>query len=333
MSQKFAKWLLLIALLAYATLMAAWANLQVQSRACKGLKVEVVSEQGTPSFLTPKAVERELGDLPLRAKGTPLSAINTAALEQRLAKVNNFEDVDCIITSDGYLLVRVTPIVPEARIFTPAGTYYINKQGKRLDAHAEYYVNLPVVRGNFTDKMPASGALPVVRKLLNDSLLRNLVTMIDYRSPTNIILIPRIRGHVINIGDTLNLNEKIANLSLFYRKIMPHKGWGVYDTISVKYRGQVVATRADKSRAVHSPTFADEDPDPEEQTAINQTEPLDLSTEPVEAPAPAKQNPSQEKSSQAKDSQAKSSEKKSQEKNNSAKKSSEKKNSEKSTRQ
>ncbi len=295
MSRTLIKWLSLIALLAYACLMAAWAASQVHTRPCAGLRVEVVpSAEGAPMFLSPKAVERELGDIPARAKGTPLSAINTDALEKHLMKVNNFESVECVITSDGYLLVRVVPIVPEARIFTPAGTYYINKEGKRLDAHAEYFVNLPVVRGDFTTKMPAKWALPVVRKVQQDSLLHDLVSMIDYRSPSNIILIPRIRGHVINLGDTGRLDEKIANLRLFYRRVMPHKGWGVYDTISVKYKGQVVATRANKTRAVHSTHFDDPDPDPEEASAIQQTEPVtDIAEEPAAPPA---EKPDAEKS-------------------------------------
>ena len=29
---------------------------------------------------------------------------------------------------------------------------------------------------------------------------------------------------------------------------MPHKGWEQYDTISVKFRNQIVATRRDKTR-------------------------------------------------------------------------------------
>lgn len=314
------KWIGLVALLSYSVFMAAWAATEVRSRACKGLKVEILpAADGHPSFLTPKAVERELGDLPLKAKGTPLSAINTDALEKHLLQVNNFENVECVVTSGGYLLVRVLPIVPEARIFTPAGTYYINRDGKRLDAHAEYYANLPVVRGNFTAKMPARGVLPIVRFIQQDSLLHNLVSMIDYRSPTNIILIPRIRGHVINFGDTTRLQEKAALLSTFYRKVMPNTGWGVYDTISVKFRGQVVATRADKRRAIHSTQFDDEDPDPEEAAAVADTgeintppsEPVSESIElkPEPKTEPAKKN-SDKKNSPKKDTPKKDTPKK-----------------------
>lgn len=272
MPRTLAKWLLLIALLAYAALMAAYASSTLRARRCTGLEVQVLPPaSGAPSFLTPKAVERELGDLPQRITSYPISALNTEALEQRLQRVNNFEHVECYITGAGRLVVSVLPLVPEARIFTPAGTYYINREGKRLDAHAEYWVDLPVVQGAFTRRMPATGALPVARAVQRDSLLRSLVTMIHYRDPHNIILVPRIRGHVINLGDTTRLDEKISALKLFYSKVIPLKGWAEYDTISVKFRGQVVASRRIKSARDHSTHFADPDPDPEEATAVDQT--------------------------------------------------------------
>ena len=62
----------------------------------------------------------------------------------------------------------------------------------------------------------------------------------------NLILIPRIQGHVINFGDTNRLVEKKNALIAVYRKVIPYKGWDEYDTISVKFRGQVVATRKNK---------------------------------------------------------------------------------------
>ena len=33
---------------------------------------------------------------------------------------------------------------------------------------------------------------------------------------------------------------------------MNHKGWETYDTISVKFKNQIVASRRDKSKKVHS---------------------------------------------------------------------------------
>jgi len=45
---------------------------------------------------------------------------------------------------------------------------------------------------------------------------------------------------------------------MFYRQVMPYKGLEEYDTISVKFRGQVVATRRDKTRLNHAEEYEEE---------------------------------------------------------------------------
>lgn len=273
MPKTLIKWLILIGLLAYAVFISAWADSAVRSRKCTGLEIDIKpAAPGVPAFLKPQAVLSELGTLATGYGKIALYDIDTDSLEKHLNTVNNFEDVEVVRTSSGKLLISVLPIIPEARIFTPTETYYINKDGKRMDAKAEYYVDLPIVRGNFTERMPASGVLPVVRHIRDNELLRSLVTMIEYQSPTNIMLVPRIRGHIVNLGDTTDLDSKFEKLLLMYRKVMPYKGWNTYDTLSLKFKGQIVATRADKSIRKHAADIDDSEdyeedalPTPEEQ--------------------------------------------------------------------
>lgn len=259
------KWLLLVALLAYAAGMSAWAYAELQARRCTGIDVFVEPVEGTSAaFLHPEAVKGELGAIARDYASRPVGSIDTEALERRLCAISNFESAEVLITAQGRLQVRVVPMIPELRVFTPHGTYYINKDGKRLDARADYYADLPVAVGDFSRRMPATGVLPVVRFIQRDTLLRNLITMVDYRSPRSILLVPRIRGHIVELGDTSALADKFARLKLFYRKVLPHQGWEKYDTVSVKYRGQIVATRADKSVRVHGAQGEEEYVDPEE---------------------------------------------------------------------
>lgn len=271
------KWTILLALCGYMVLMGVWASREHGSMPVTDIVIEVDSDAPAASFLTPEAVRNELGTLLDGYSKKNINNINLDSLEQRLSRINNFEHVECAVTSQGKLLIRVVPMIPEIRVFSSNGSYYVNRDGKRLDAHAEYFADLPVVYGDFSPKMPAKGVLPVTRFIASDSVLKNLVAMVDYKNPQNIYIIPRIHGHIVNIGDTTRLREKFDNLLLMYRKVMPHKGWNMYDTISVKYAGQIVATRRDKTQAVHS-LVTDEDFDPEEamlqeqQKELNATE-------------------------------------------------------------
>ena len=108
-----------------------------------------------------------------------------------------------------------------------------------------------MVCGNFTSSFTPKDVLPLVKYIDSDPKLANLTGMIVARDSRNLILVPRIKGHVVNFGDTTRMKEKSHNLFLFYRKVMPHKGWLEYDTVSVKFRDQIVATRRDKKK--HNP--------------------------------------------------------------------------------
>ena len=90
--------------------------------------------------------------------------------------------------------------------------------------------------------------LPLLSRIGNDSAWNALVAqiMVEPRHH-DVILIPMIRGHVINLGDTSDIDNKLSRVMTMYRRVLPLKGWTFYDTLNVKWRGQVVATRRVKS--------------------------------------------------------------------------------------
>lgn len=258
------KWSVLTILVAYAVWASVWAYGEAGNDRCSGIEVQITGAQ-TVDTVTSKGVVAELARINKSLIGTPLRQINTRHIETLLNSLSNFEDVQCVITSQGKLRVCVLPMVPEMRVFDGDKSYYINKDGKHINAKAAFYADVPVVSGRFSSRFPAKEIIPVARFIDKDPVLSQLISMIEARDKNNIILIPRISGHVINIGDTTRLTEKRRNIIAAYRKILPYKGWETYDTISVKFHGQIVATRRDKS-ALHKEVPLTEDIDAEEAT-------------------------------------------------------------------
>ena len=256
------KWTLLIILLGYTAAITVWAHAEASRNACSGIEV-VVDGSNKADSVTRNGVLAELAHYPRKIIGVPLESVNTYDVRQFLSRFSNFENVDCVITTDGKLKVSVIPMIPEIRVFSPMGSYYINKDGKYIASNAEFYVDVPIVKGVFTNKLPAMYVLPVTRFIESDPVLSELVAMIEVIDEDNIILIPKIQGHVINFGDTTRLQEKKRALMTMYNKIMPYKGWNEYDTMSVRFRNQIVATRRLKALEAHGPLTDDGD-DPEE---------------------------------------------------------------------
>lgn len=236
---------LTVLLLIYLVCATLCSNAYSGSRLCTGVLI-TVHDTADLKFVTPDGFANELGDLPVRSVHIPLSSINLDSLEKALNALDNTEKVNVTILSNGKLHIDVYPMRPVARIFNTAdGTsFYINNTGKRISANAQYHLDVPVAVGNFSNPaFPPTAVLPLVRFLSADSVWNAYVTMIEVRSPSDIFIIPDIVGHVVNVGDTLDLPVKFDRLKKFYTNVMPVKGWEAYDTISLKWGGRVVAHR------------------------------------------------------------------------------------------
>lgn len=223
----------------------AYGAVHRQHHVCKGLRVEVRDDAGL-RFVTAREIANELGTLPERAAGMLMWDINTERIARNLRKIDKIEDVEVTQTSDSKILIEVTPLIPVARVFDGSRSYYINKDNKRISADARYHMDVPVIAGHFppSDSVftPAS-LLPLIDWLASNKKWSNFVTMIKVDSPRDVILIPAITGHVINIGEPTSLDSKFERLGRMYTEVLPLKGWNYYDTLSVKWGGQVVATR------------------------------------------------------------------------------------------
>ena len=110
--------------------------------------------------------------------------------------------------------------------------------------------------------------------------------MIEARSSGDIILVPVIRGHVINMGDTTNFADKFRRLKLMYLKVMSSKGWDFYKEISLKWRGQVVGVR--RNARSQGPEYLLDEQNEEESTVstaeLDEGAPITVS---AEKPIPA----------------------------------------------
>lgn len=264
MTKTIIKWFVLVALLAYVVVACCWATDEAAGNVCKGIDIRV-SDVRTTDSVTRSGIMKELGQYQGKIIGIPSKDVNTFEIEKYLGAMPQFESVECCITTKGNLLIDVVPMVPEVRVFEPDKSYYINKDGKKMESKASFFVDVPVVSGNFNDNFTALQVLPVVKFVEKDSVMKKLVGMVYAKGPDDIFLVPRIKGHIINFGDTTRMVDKKQALLAFYRRVMPYKGWEEYDTVSVKFRGQIVASRRDKTKRNHGGDYT-EDVDPEEST-------------------------------------------------------------------
>ena len=255
-----------------------------------GCRISVADSLKT-GFVTQLEVSQECGDIMQWITTRKQKDIDLQELENTLRAYDRLERVNVSVLNNGSLAIDVVPMVPVARVFDADGSYYINAVGKRISAGPRYHMDVPVVVGHFTDEYPAGRLLPLLRHIAARPELDALVSTVKQNRDGDIIIIPSIRGHVVNFGDTTMVDDKFDRLREFYRQVMPVRGWETYDTVAVKWRGQVVATRRNKALASTSLDARTEEFDDIDDTET-MTSPLHtgeaVSDNPDEMPKPSK---------------------------------------------
>lgn len=229
----------LLVYLAFATA----ATGDMASRAPVGkVRIQVEDTLHT-GFITSDDITREFA--PGTVSGAPRCSVDLREMESRLRASDKIERANVAMLADGSLAIDVVPMVPVARVFESRGhrSYYINAEGKRIGAEARFHIDVPVVCGTFSEAHTPARLLPLLSHIAADPQLDALVSTIVSEPDGDIVIIPAMRGHVVNFGDTADIADKFARLQRFYRTIPGVRGWDSYDTVSVKWRGQVVATK------------------------------------------------------------------------------------------
>lgn len=243
---------LIVALILYMAVALGFTSRLADMRQCRGLQLRLIDEKEI-GFVKPDELIKDLAPFSSMAEGHPLNSFPLDSLERVLAASDKIESVEAVVLTNDSVCVTVRPLVPVARIFDEDVSYYINRDGKTISAEARYHMDVPVISGKFRSKsINPTDLLPLVDYISGHPEWRELISMIEVKDLDNIYLIPDIRGQVIKLGSVEALSDKFNRISRFYRRVLPYKGWNYYDTISVKWSGQVVASRCDKRRDNHS---------------------------------------------------------------------------------
>lgn len=231
--------LLSVLLAVYLLFAVAIANSNAAVAPCRGVDINV-ERNAMSSFVTAADINAELDSVAFKAPGTPILGIDIQNLEDRLNALSTVERANCWRTTSDRLVIDVVPVVPVARVFDPSGSYYINRSGKHLTASTQYQIDVPVVVRDRIDGRKAETVIPLLEEIAGNTVWNRLVTAVRIDRRGDIIIVPSISGHVVNFGTPDNAADKFRRLFAFYRQVLPVKGWNCYDTISVKFAGQVV---------------------------------------------------------------------------------------------
>ena len=175
--------------------------------------------------------------------GSPLEAIDVEAIEQTLALHPLVGKAQCYKTGGDMLRINLSGKVPLVRVLNNRGQdFYVDSHGEILSQHS-LAVQLPVATGYIDREFASKELLEVVRAIDRSEFWKAQVEQINVTSDKQIELVPRVGDHLLILGTSDNIEDKLERLMNFYEKGLDNVGWNKYRSISVAYENQVVCKK------------------------------------------------------------------------------------------
>lgn len=188
-----------------------------------------------------------------RLQAMQVKNVNRNAVSAAASLVPYIKDVSTSISVSGKVVVRATQRRPIARLFYGGKELYFDADGGIMPVSQHGDCDVLVAGGSFTEPFRADSLnsqmtelLSLARFLDDQSKYSGLIDQIFIGSDGDIMMVPKLGDHVIELGAAENLDEKFSNLMTFYRMGMPRAGWNTYSKVSLKFNNQVVCTKEKK---------------------------------------------------------------------------------------
>ena len=130
--------------------------------------------------------------------------------------------------------VQHTPVV---HIFTSKNEYYLSHDGKKMPLSREGEASVLV---GTTEQKNLQSLLDMAVFLYDNPLYGSLFDQVGLNKEGDILLVPKVGEHIVVVGGMEDIDSKMADLLVFYRKGLPQVGWNTYKQISLKYKGQII---------------------------------------------------------------------------------------------
>ncbi len=180
--------------------------------------------------------------------GEKIENIPLKKLELRIKKNKFVQSVQVEKGIKGSLITKIKQCRPIARIITTDSSYYIGSKGEILPFVTKHTARVTVISGEGITSLfkkeiknkQDSSFVHFLQYFEQDAFLKKQIASVNYSKTGDIIIYPQITKQFIEFGDLNNVEDKFSRLKIFYKKILPYRGWNSYESVSVKFKGQII---------------------------------------------------------------------------------------------
>lgn len=230
------KWLLAITLL---VLLLLFTNNQQNSQNI--YLNNVIVEESKDNFIDGKILLDYLQDQSIYFDSILVTDFSKEKLENILESHPAVKQAEVFGSQQGDINILVEQKQAIVRLKGDNGDYYLDEFGNRMELCTNYTSKVVVVTGNFSVKDHIS-IYEFISEINTSEFWRSQITQVHFEKG-EVLLIPRVGSHKVNIGSFKNITDKLDNLYQFYKVVMPGKGWHTYSNINLKFENQIVCLK------------------------------------------------------------------------------------------
>lgn len=233
-----------------------FVEMQQKSKRCKGIIVKLdetaeypfFTEQDIENLLTLKGVDAIVG--------MSFSKINLKGLEKRVLKNRLINKCEVFRDLSGNLVVSIVQQRPVGRLITTAPLEeqtlsasqggYLTETGDIVPLSSRFAARTVLVSGNFFDKtqniksLKGQKLIAFLKNLHQSPFWKAQVAEVIVDKDSELTLVPQVGQHQIDFGLPDDIDIKFKKLKIFYKTVLPLKGWNKYKRVSVKFKNQII---------------------------------------------------------------------------------------------
>ncbi|MCE7994409.1 MAG: cell division protein FtsQ [Roseivirga sp.] len=183
--------------------------------------------------------------------GDRFGRVDLKEIEDRIESHSFVRDAEVFRDLKGHLVIRAYQSKPVARLIASNGNHaYISEKGKILPVSTKYTSRVVVLTGTYLNKLtnltsieedPYAGQLfELIDYINNDKFWSMQIGEVNVDRRGDVVMHPQVGRQRLEFGQAENIEKKFNKLKIFFKQIMPTKGWNAYKRVNVAYGDQII---------------------------------------------------------------------------------------------
>ena len=183
--------------------------------------------------------------------GDAYGRVDLKEVEERIKSHSFVRDAEVYRDLKGHLVVKASQNKPIARLISKRGdNAYIGSIGDLLPTSIKYTARVPVITGAYVDQLlelenvlddaMATELKALIEFILEDEFWRMQIAQMDIDRNGEIVMYAQIGDQRLEFGTADDYEKKFKKLKIFFKQIMPTKGWNTYERVNVAFKDQII---------------------------------------------------------------------------------------------